>query len=559
MGKKGKGRKGSKGSSKSGKGKGQLENKKSTVPKIDDTTKQFYLWQIKILEDKVWKYQKQNDELVVASTQFNEKLDQCMTDKNDIINFWKYQLEMKANAYNDLNDKYTTLKQILDNEQEQCRKQMMQIRREADENQSQIVAENLLLNSKLMALEEFRLQRDSLLSKLESLEEELATKNEEYTESIANMERKLVCDKERLKSEMIARIKKVAGEFRKVTDKTLNTTIKRALNENIMVSAQLAKMSDKTVELIEENDKQNTVSSKLEQKIILLESNEKELSARYQDSLKLMNKLREQCFSQQEQITQLKGQYAMHRGDETECSRLQVEVMVLKKDIDQLTKRVNDLVHENVELRLNSLTDTETREENEYLFTNAVDTLKESVMMLVPSDERYTPDCEKIQHNMLESLVVLMKSSQAMGIKMAKRDVLPTEQISLTFVPNRKTVTHQSVAEKQAREKKDGRYILGDLGLTPRADQILATPRQKMKNTAKLSELAPLRGVLCKSLGTQTANAPTAIVYSQQMRGSIPEYKLYSKVQESQVQELHRPPTGSAPRPTPTKFLNSRF
>lgn len=56
MGKKGKGRKGSKGSSKGGKGKGKLvENKKSMVPKIDDTTKQFYLWQIKILEDKVWK------------------------------------------------------------------------------------------------------------------------------------------------------------------------------------------------------------------------------------------------------------------------------------------------------------------------------------------------------------------------------------------------------------------------------------------------------------------------------------------------------------------------
>lgn len=92
----------------------------------------------------------------------------------------------------------------------------------------------------------------------------------------------------RLKAEMIARIKKVAAEFRRVTEKTLNTTIKRTLNENVMVSAQLAKMSDKTVELIEENDRQSANTIKLEQKINLLESNEKLLTKRFQKGLKVL-------------------------------------------------------------------------------------------------------------------------------------------------------------------------------------------------------------------------------------------------------------------------------
>lgn len=53
---------------------------------------------------------------------------------------------------------------------------------------------------------------------------------------------------------MIVRVNTVASEFRKVSNKQMAETTKRTLRENVAINAQLGKMSDKTMELIQEND-----------------------------------------------------------------------------------------------------------------------------------------------------------------------------------------------------------------------------------------------------------------------------------------------------------------
>lgn len=55
----------------------------------------------------------------------------------------------------------------------------------------------------------------------------------------------------RLKKEMVQRVNQVAAEFRKVSNKQMAETTKRTIRENVSINAQLAKMSDKTMELIQ--------------------------------------------------------------------------------------------------------------------------------------------------------------------------------------------------------------------------------------------------------------------------------------------------------------------
>lgn len=55
----------------------------------------------------------------------------------------------------------------------------------------------------------------------------------------------------RLKKEMVAKVNQVAAEFRKVSNKQMAETTKRTIRENVSINAQLGKMSDKTLELIE--------------------------------------------------------------------------------------------------------------------------------------------------------------------------------------------------------------------------------------------------------------------------------------------------------------------
>ena len=81
----------------------------------------------------------------------------------------------------------------------------------------------------------------------------------------------------RLKKEMILRVNTVAAEFRKVSNKQMSETTKRTIRENVMINGQLSKMSDKTMELVSENDEMKSKEKKQKQHIDILEDNEKEL------------------------------------------------------------------------------------------------------------------------------------------------------------------------------------------------------------------------------------------------------------------------------------------
>jgi len=76
---------------------------------------------------------------------------------------------------------------------------------------------------------------------------------------------------------MVNRVNQVASEFRKVSNKQMAETTKRTIRDNVSITAQLDKMSDKTTELIAENDELKKKNKEQRQKIEMLEDNEKEI------------------------------------------------------------------------------------------------------------------------------------------------------------------------------------------------------------------------------------------------------------------------------------------
>ena len=86
---------------------------------------------------------------------------------------------------------------------------------------------------------------------------------------------------------MVLRLNQVAAEFRKVSNKQMAETTKRTIRENVSINAQLAKMSDKTMELIQENDELRTKEKKMKLQIDMLEHNEKELAKKNSSNQKV--------------------------------------------------------------------------------------------------------------------------------------------------------------------------------------------------------------------------------------------------------------------------------
>merc|ERR1711976_790419 len=157
-----------------------------------------------------------------------------------------------------------------------------------------------ILGGKLAALEEVKVQK----------EEKLAKKDADHKEHLYTLEKKAVMDKDRLKKEMILRVNQVAAEFRKVSNKQMAETTKRTIRENVSINAQLAKMSDKTMEMISENDELKSKEKKQRQQLEMLEVNEKELAKKNHSNQKIIRMLTDKCKNQEVMIAEYEARDA---------------------------------------------------------------------------------------------------------------------------------------------------------------------------------------------------------------------------------------------------------
>lgn len=82
----------------------------------------------------------------------------------------------------------------------------------------------------------------------------------------------------RLKKEMIHRVNAVAAEFRKVSNNQMAETTKRTIRENVSISLQLTKMTEQSLQLIQENDRLKAANAEATKQLDMLEQNEKTMA-----------------------------------------------------------------------------------------------------------------------------------------------------------------------------------------------------------------------------------------------------------------------------------------
>lgn len=329
-------KKGKKSGKKKKSAKKSAKKSPSAAPSTDvlnELSKEYFLIQIRDLEERLSRYQKKCDELELANQDYRSQYGQQTTDKKEIVTFLKKQLEQRADEIADLQDRLIGLQQAKDGEKDQYEVQLATLRTEMQEIKDQLTSENMVLGGKLASLEEFRVQKEDLMAKFAKMEEELDKQQKEHKEVIYNLERKAVVDKDRLKKEMVLRLNQVAAEFRKVSNKQMAETTKRTIRENVSINAQLAKMSDKTMELIQENDELRTKEKRMKLQIDMLEHNEKELAKKNSSNQKIIRMLAEKTKQQEEMLVEYDENEVHNKDLESEVELLRAQVGSMKDEL----------------------------------------------------------------------------------------------------------------------------------------------------------------------------------------------------------------------------------
>jgi hypothetical protein len=269
------------------------EERKAAEDKAKLFNQVMYEQRIKILEEE-------NADLVKEKGMLEDNLRQQRSDEADIY----YYLHKK------LDDNYDVIasleKQILieQTERERAQKNYDEISKNiSSANASEIAAlQDELKSTKedLFTLSEFRQKKADLEKQFRDLRETMEKEQEEHKQITADLDRRNVQEKERLKNEMLRKIQETKQNLLSMTEDQLHTTTKRTIMENEQMITELQYQSKETEKMLHKNEKLETEKQSLRRELELSKETEQELAKRTQFYQKLIKKLHEKLKAREE-------------------------------------------------------------------------------------------------------------------------------------------------------------------------------------------------------------------------------------------------------------------
>ncbi|KAE8751025.1 hypothetical protein FOCC_FOCC002110 [Frankliniella occidentalis] len=284
MGKKGKGGKGKKGK----KGKKTEEEDKNLLTEVD---KEFYELQITDLNRKLARLRSRCAELELSNDDISSQRNKLEEDRADVISYLNRTLSEKEDEILELKERLEGLQQTRDMETKAFREKVEQMEQEFKAMQLQLTSEVKLLAGKLNALDEFRVQRDDLMAKFVTQEQQMEDQRQSHARELYEVERKFIVGKDSLKKEMEVRLLQLSTEFQEATESRIASTTHRVIRENIAINNELDLMLASTKELTDENDKMRERDRELRLNVELHEKEKKMALNRSEMQSKLIDRL----------------------------------------------------------------------------------------------------------------------------------------------------------------------------------------------------------------------------------------------------------------------------
>ena len=159
--------------------------------------------------------------------------------------------------------------------------------------------------SKLISVGRFFFLQRELEAELELLKKTLEMERKQQTRDINDLERRNVSEKERLKKEMLRKIKETKLSLLAMTEDQLHTTTKRTIMENEQMTIELQYQSKETERLISKNQALKRENAAVKREIELQKDTEKILATRTHFFQKLIKKLNQKLKSHEHTIKEL--------------------------------------------------------------------------------------------------------------------------------------------------------------------------------------------------------------------------------------------------------------
>lgn len=274
---------------------GSVINKKDDAGFLAQVDREFLDTELRLLKDKVNQYRKNEQSHSRERIELDERLASELSNQKDIFMYLNGELAKKTDEILELQER---VQQLLDENERQTidhEARMLAQKDSAQLNVAKLQEEINQHKASLAKVHKFIAEKAELEGKLLESTRALEESSASHQTLVSDLERKHVQEKDRLKKEMLMKLRETKANLLKMTDNQLDATTKRTIAENEQMSSELAWQSRETEKLIRRNDKLASENSALKRELALNRQAEEEMAKKinvYQKTIQtLMTKL----------------------------------------------------------------------------------------------------------------------------------------------------------------------------------------------------------------------------------------------------------------------------
>ena len=238
-----------------------------------------------------------------------KKLETERASQEDIFEYLRGEIHNKNNQITELQEKNNALIEDQERATLDHERQQQEMNDKLMEGRATMQREISKLKGDLDSVKTFISLKSEMETELADKTKQLKDNAAAHQTAIADLERKHVQEKDRLKKEMLYKLRETKAKLLQMTDNQLDTTTKRTIAENEQMSSELAWQSRETEKLIRRNDKLISENSALKRELGLHKQTQEDFARKvnvYQKTIKtLLAKLNMMDASQQAELQRI--------------------------------------------------------------------------------------------------------------------------------------------------------------------------------------------------------------------------------------------------------------
>ncbi|XP_012155726.1 cilia- and flagella-associated protein 157 [Ceratitis capitata] len=274
-----------------GKGKKGKKDEKKDPNKLSNVDRAFCELTIADLNQKLARLRSHLASLDDNNINLKEKLREIEEDHTDVAAHLERTLGERNETIYELEERLTEIIKIREAENVQSAERIKELESKYKSMHDQLTSEIKLLNGKLNSLDEFRVQRDLLLSKFDDQETELKEKERAHTEMIYAMEQKAVVEKDALKKEVETKLLQVSEDFTRSSEIRNAGYTRRLIRENIALQKEIDILVLSQIKMQQQFNEQVARHKEMTEQYASMDQLKKQLIRNSQNKIKIIEKL----------------------------------------------------------------------------------------------------------------------------------------------------------------------------------------------------------------------------------------------------------------------------